>query len=152
MFRLEVDQDKGELSFCWLNDKKEEQKVLVNNAENKLETNQEISRAKIVESGLIPSSAVFKQTKKATLEYNDGGREHIVTIECTGEKGEFSWPKEWDFRLTEGGVTETFRAPTPDCVLAYEYYFNLVKKEILQHQLNLKNFGFPSQPAPTGLF
>jgi len=138
MFRLDVNQEKGELCLSWLNDKKEEKKLFTSSDEKP-------SRTEIVEKGLIPSSAVFKQTKRATLEWDDGCRDHRVFIERVGVKGEFSWPKEWDFKLTEDDVTEVFRAPTPDCVLAYEYYFNQVKKEILQHQLNLK-------PQYTGLF
>jgi hypothetical protein len=37
--------------------------------------------------------------------------------------------------MTQGEITRVFRAPTPDAVLAYEYYFHQVKTDILQRQL-----------------
>jgi len=138
MFRLEVNQTSGKFNLSWVNEKNEEEYISGKPAENKFEINQK-SREQIVESGLIPTSAVFEQTEKATLRWKDEESTHMVTIERIGEKGEFSWPKEWKFRVTEDGVTETFRAPTPDAILAYEYYFNLVKKEILQ-RLKFTNF------------
>jgi len=58
MFRLEVNQDKGELSLSWLNDKKEEKHFSTKTCAEKLtfETNQETSRAQIVENGFVATT------------------------------------------------------------------------------------------------
>lgn len=57
MFSLEVNQNRVELS------------------------NAGISRQQIVENGLIPTSSVFNETERATLESKEGDRVHKVTIE-----------------------------------------------------------------------
>ena len=145
MFRLEVNQKSGELNFNWVRDKKAELEK-PNPCLNKEKTTaSKETRAKICDEGLIPTSNVYKQTQKVTIEYKENDKLQNITVERMGVKQEFSWPKEWDYKMVQDGVTVKFRAPTPDAILAYEYYFNQVKKDVLKQQLENRTFGqFPS--------
>ena len=79
---------------------------------------------------MIPTSAVYKQTKKIELENEHC--EKIVVERLDDNQTSCTWPVRWTYKLSQGEVTRIFRAPTPDAVLAYEYYFHEVKMNILQ--------------------
>lgn len=134
MYRLDIDQNNFTLS--WSNDKKATEKPVLQITKD--EHVQTISytkhpRTKICEDGLIPTSAIYKQTQKVTLE-SDGVE--TITVERIEESQPHNpWPNKWTFKLRQGDVIRTFRAPTPDVVLAYEYYFHQIKMDILRGQL-----------------
>lgn len=132
MFRLDINQNSFTLS--WNNEKNiTEKPALLITKDGQDVSGTRVSRTKICEEGLIPTSSVYKQTQKVTLE-NDGIDK--ITVERMEENTQHNpWPNEWRFRLRQAEVTHTFRAPTPDAILAYEYYFHQVKTDILQGQL-----------------
>ena len=135
MFRLDINQNDFTLSYR--NEHKALQKPVLlitkSGEDESASGTARVSRTKLCEEGMIPSSSVYKQTQKVTLENNDLDKIVIERVEENEQHNPF--PNKWTFKLSQGDVTRTFRASTPDAVLAYEYYFHQVKRDILQGQL-----------------
>jgi hypothetical protein len=103
---------------------------ITNNGEDEFNS---VSRTKVCEL-LIPTSSIYKQAQKSnTLENNELDKITVERIEENQQHNPF--PNKWTFKLSQGEVVRTFRAPTPDAVLAYKHYFHQVKRDILQGQL-----------------
>ena len=138
MFRLDINQDTSTLYFRDEN-KGREDPVLVITKDGQKEKPQ-ISRTQICNQGIIPASAVYKETKKIELE-NDNC-DNITIERLDDSETSCTWPVRWTYKLAQGNVTQIFRAPTPDAVLAYEYYFHEVKMNILQDHVKKSCFEY----------
>ena len=128
MFRLDINQN---CSTLYLRDQERDQDapVLVITKDGRMRDTQ-ISRTKVCEQGLIPTSAVYKQTKKIMLENEHFGNITVERLDVNQNCN--TWPVKWTFKLSQGDIVCTFCAPTPDAVLAYEYYFHDTQRNIFQ--------------------
>ena len=141
MFRLDINENTSTL---YLRDEKKAQEVpviVVTKDGQFQEKVTHISRTKLCEQGgLIPTSAVYKQTRKMELENENCDK---ITVERLDDnQTSCTWPVPWTYKLNQGDVTRIFHAHTPDAVLAYEYYFEQVKMNILQTQAKDKQSRF----------
>ena len=135
MLRLDI-TNQNTFTLTW-NNEGSEKPILLITKDGKLESTSsaEATKTKTCKEGSVPTSPVFKQTQKVILE-NDGIEKITVErIEENNQEQTGPWSNKWTFKLSQGEITRMFRAPTPDAVLAYEYYFQQVKMDVLRGQL-----------------